>query len=72
MSDRWEVRSTPAFDGLVIRDGWEPFAVTGMTVWLRRRVVAEPARQLLRGVLSETERAVLRRRSLVRAKESQS
>jgi hypothetical protein len=49
MTDTWEVRSTPAYNGVRTTDGWEPFAVTGDTLWLRR-VVAVAERPAPRGL----------------------
>lgn len=58
MTDRWEVRSVAMRSEITpIPEGWEPFAVGGVAIWIRRRVVPEVVRQLPRGVLTEQEMA---------------
>ena len=64
MPEQWEISRVTFYDGLVLAEGWEPFAASGYVVWVKRRVVAEMVRPLPASVLSAEERAVLRRRQV--------
>ncbi len=53
MADQWEVLAITTYRSGFLPDGWEPFAVQGVLVWLRRRVVRSQADEVIPMKLNE-------------------
>ena len=63
MPEQWEISRVTFYDGLVLAEGWEPFAASGYVVWVKRRLAPQPVRQTVPRPMTTAEREAFSARS---------